>query len=179
VAPGPTLDLLAMSGTHTRPVRLDGVHVPDARVGAILDRTAWLAHDATRTADANPAGFGVARGAIAELHVIAEQRGDEDVAGLAQALALECRTLRARAYAPVGVPVPVRLATRAESLDLAARAAMAAVTARAGAAMQRGCPAERRLREATFLQVQAQTASTRQASLALMRARALGRSDIQ
>ena len=65
--PGPALPLLAMSGTHTRPVRLDGVHVPDDRVGAILDRDAWLAADAVRTADANPAAFGVARGAIAEL----------------------------------------------------------------------------------------------------------------
>ena len=38
VTPGPVLELLAMSGTHTRPVRLEGVHVPDERVGAVLDR---------------------------------------------------------------------------------------------------------------------------------------------
>ena len=47
-------------------------------------------------------------------------------------------------------------------------AATAVVTARAGAAMYSGCSAERRVREAMFLQVQAQTARTREASLALL-----------
>jgi alkylation response protein AidB-like acyl-CoA dehydrogenase len=179
LVPGPALDLLAMSGTHTRPVRLDGVHVPDARVGAVLDRDAWLAQDALRTAEANPSAFGVARGAIADLHDIAERRADEGMAELAHDLVLECRALRARAYASGDSSVPARLATRAASLDLAARAAMAVVTARSGAAMTRGCSAERRLREAMFLQVQAQTAATRQASLELMRSRAGRLSDLQ
>jgi hypothetical protein len=48
------------------------------------------------------------------------------------------------------------------------RCAQAAVITRAGAAMQTGTPAERRLREAAFLLVQAQTAPSRQASLQLL-----------
>ncbi len=61
---------------------------------------------------------------------------------------------------------PTRLGARAQSLDLAGRAATAVVVARAGAAMRRGSSAERRLREAMFLQVQAQTRESRDASLA-------------
>jgi alkylation response protein AidB-like acyl-CoA dehydrogenase len=181
VHPGPALDLLAMSGTHTRPVRLDGVVVPDDRVGAVLDRAAWLAADAMRTADANPSAFGVTRGAIAELDRVAESRDDDTMRALVAALVHECRTLRAAAYsaADAGSPAPDRLALRAASLDLAARAAMSVVIARSGAAMRRGCSAERRLRESMFLQVQAQTADTRRASLALMRTRARVQSDVQ
>ncbi|MDI1288479.1 MAG: acyl-CoA/acyl-ACP dehydrogenase, partial [bacterium] len=65
VEPGEPLSLVAMGGTHTRPVRLDGVYVRDESVGAILDRTTWLAADARTSADANPAIFGVTRGALA------------------------------------------------------------------------------------------------------------------
>ena len=100
---------------------------------------------------------------------------------LVDSLAHECRTIRAAAYsaADAGAAVPDRLALRAASLDLAVRAATSVVIARSGAAMRRGCSAERRLREAMFLQVQAQTAVTRQASLALMRTRALAQPDVQ
>lgn len=181
VHPGPALQLLSMSGTHTRPVRLDGVRVADDRVGAVLDRAAWLAADAVRTADASPSAFGVARGAIAELHHLAESRGDDTMRALVTSLVHECRTVRAAVYsaADAGAPVPDRLALRASSLDLVARAAMSVVIARSGAAMRRGCSAERRLRESMFLQVQAQTAATRQASLALLRTRTLVQPDVQ
>ena len=171
---GPPLRLLAMSGTHTRPVTLTAVHVPTRLVGAVLDRDSWLAADAIKTADANPSAFGVTRGAIAELDALAEQRGDPAVADLAAALISECRTVRALAYAAAddpSTPVTARLDLRARSLDLVSRATTAVVVARAGAAMRLGQPAERRLREAMFLMVQAQTAATRTASLDLLRAR--------
>ncbi|MBI1349640.1 MAG: hypothetical protein GC156_00810 [Actinomycetales bacterium] len=173
VTVGEPLSLLAMSGTHTRPITLADVHVPDARVGAILDRHAWLAQDASRTLDANPAAFGVTRGAIAELDAIAEQRADSSLAALAAELALTCRSVRGHAYAAAddGAPPETRVALRAASLQLAIDATTAVVTARAGASMLRGTSAERRLREAMFLQVQAQTATTRAASLALTAAR--------
>ena len=173
VTVGPPLELLAMSGTHTRPVRLVEVFVPDDRVGAVLDRDAWLAVDGVRTADANPSAFGVARGAVAELAVLADRRSDDGMRELAQALADECRAVRARAYALADAEGPVgeRLEARAASLDLVVRAAQSVVVARAGAAMRRGQSAERRLREAMFLQVQAQTRATRDASMALLAAR--------
>ena len=172
VEAGPVLDLLAMGGTHTRPVELDDVYVADDRV-VLLDREAWLAHDATKTVDVNPATFGIARGAIAELAQLAEQRNDEGMRSLARALADKCILLRSTAYAAMDNDddLSERLRLRAESLALMADAALSVITARAGASMQRGHSAERRLREAMFLQVQAQTATTRAASLDLLRAR--------
>ena len=55
-----------------------------------------------------------------------------------------------------------------QALALAMRSAQAAVIAHAGGAMYCGCAAERRLREASFLLVQAQTADSRRASLDLL-----------
>lgn len=170
LVPGPTLDLLAMSRTHTRPLALDGVVVPDASVGAIVDRTAWLAQDALRTCDANPAAFGVARGAIAELAWLARERGDATLEALAHLLTVQCRDVREHAYraADEQAPPRERLELRARSLDLVMRATTAAVVARSGGAMLEGSAAGRRAREALFLQVQAQTAATRDAALARM-----------
>ena len=167
VTAGAPLETLAMSGTHTRPVRFEAVHVPESRIGAVVDRSAWLAADAERTADASPAAFGVARGALADLLGMAEQREDSRLATTAGALVAECRAVRERAYALADASGPraERLAVRAASLDLAVRAASAAVVARAGAAMHRGRATERRVREAMFLLVQAQTRDSRDASL--------------
>ena len=167
---GPPLRLLAMSGTHTRPVTLDGVVVPMSEVGALHERRAWLEQDAARTVDASPAAFGVARGAVAELHDLGVRRSDDPILDLAAGLAADCRRIRARAYSLADAPdaaahVDDRLRLRAAALDLVARAATSVVVARAGASMRSGCSAERRLRESMFLQVQAQTAATRRASL--------------
>jgi alkylation response protein AidB-like acyl-CoA dehydrogenase len=177
---GEPLDLLAMSGTHTRPLSLDGVHLPDARVGAVLDREAWLAVDAVRTSDANPASFGVARGAIAELDLLVQERGDAGLADLVAALAEQVRHVRAEAYAAADAEAPVRerLALRARALDITVQATTAVITARAGAAMRRGESAERRVREAMFLLVQAQTRATRAASLGLLADRARSGPDV-
>lgn len=166
VSVGPTLDLIAMAGTHTRPARLTDVVVPDEDV-VLLSHQRWREADAVRTTDANPAAFGVARGAIAELREVAHQRGDDAIAALAGELAEQCREIRAAAYAAADGDAVIgeRLRWRAASLQLALQAATAVVTARAGSAMQRGRSAERRVREALFLQVQAQTAVTRAASI--------------
>jgi alkylation response protein AidB-like acyl-CoA dehydrogenase len=181
VDPGPVLDLVSMGGTHTRPVRLSGVVVPDDRIGAVLDRREWLAADDVRTADANPAAFGVTRGAIAELRALADLRADAGLRDLAERLTDRCRRVRARAYglADAEAAPDERRATRAAALDLAVLASTAVVVARSGAGMRRGCSAERRVREAMFLLVQAQTAATRAASVALLTARAAAEPDLQ
>lgn len=166
---GAPLDLLAMSGTHTRPLTFSAALVPVERVGAVLSRQEWLARDAVSSSDANPAAFGVARAAIAELDALATQRSDPSLAELTRALAEECRGVRRGAYAAIedpAAPVDLRLSYRAAALELAVRSTTAVVIARAGAAMRKGQPAERRVREAMFLLVQAQTAATRRASLA-------------
>lgn len=172
VVVGEPLRLLAMSGTHTRPVEFTAVLIPDADIVAVSPVEAWQADDRQRTADANPSAFGLARACIAELDELADSRGDELMRALAASLARECRELRAQAYRVMSDPDregtrPLRLQLRAASLDLATRSAQANVTARAGASMLTGCAAERRLRESMFLLVQAQTADTRAASLSL------------
>ena len=170
VRPGPPLQLLAMSGTHTRPLILDDVFIPLARVGAVLHRGAWLAQDRVRSADASPAAFGVTRGAISELATVAAERAEDEMLTLVDSLVAECRSLRARAYDLMGDGVDPkrlrdRLRLRAASLDLALRATSAVVIARSGASMLAGGSAERRVREAHFLQIQAQTQVTRRTSI--------------
>lgn len=164
------LRLLAMSGTHTRPMTLDGVKVPDTNVAVLMDFDEWTVRDEAKTVDVNPATFGIIRGAVSELSEVADKRGDRQMAGLAVELSERAREIRRIAYAAIDEQVDEqsRLNLRAQALNMAVQAATAVVTARAGAAMRNGCSAERRLREAMFLQVQAQTAQTRAASLALL-----------
>ena len=164
------LRLLAMSGTHTRPITFDGVMVPDTNVAAVIDFDEWQRADAAKTIDANPATFGVIRGAVAELDELAEKRHDPQLQQVVQTLARRTRELRRRAHAAAESDggTDERVAMRARALQLAVKATTAVVTARAGAAMYSGCSAERRVREAMFMQVQAQTERTRSAALDLL-----------
>jgi alkylation response protein AidB-like acyl-CoA dehydrogenase len=166
LTPGSVLDLLAMGGTHTRPVTLASVHVPDEDA-VVLDRAEWLRLDAEKTADVTPAVLGITRGAVSELDDVATQRGDARMRELADALARDCRDTREWAYAAAseGAPIEERRRVRALALQQAVDAAMAVITARSGAAIMRGCSSERRLREVAFMQVQAQTAASRAQSL--------------
>lgn len=168
---GEPLSLLAMGGTHTRPMLFEDALVSDDHVLSVEPFPQWRDRDAMKTIDANPAAFGVARGAIAELAEFGRERDDESITLTAQALVKSVRSCRERAYTLVdeGGAESVRIALRIESLDLVSEATRAVVIARAGAAMMRGRSAERRVREAMFLQVQAQTARTRDAHLARMR----------
>ncbi len=164
------LRLLAMSGTHTRPITFEGTMVPDTNVAALIDFEEWSRGDSKRTVDVNPASFGIIRGAVQELAEIASRRQDAQLELLVNSLSERTRELRRRAYAAIDSdgPAAERVLLRAQALRMAVDAATAVVTARAGAAMYSGCSAERRVREAMFLQVQAQTAQTREASLSLM-----------
>jgi len=164
------LKLLAMSGTHTRPMTLDAVEVPDTNVAALIDFAAWSDLDAKKTIDANPAAFGVIRGALADLHATGVRRGDPQITALAESLGAQMVALRREAYSAIDndAPSSERIMLRARTLELTIKATTAVVTAQAGAAMRSGCSAERRVREAMFLQVQAQTATTRAASLSLL-----------
>jgi alkylation response protein AidB-like acyl-CoA dehydrogenase len=168
---GPVLDLFAMRGTHTRPAQLDNVMVSDDYVVDVLPLDDWRAADDAKTIDASPAAFGVTRSAIAELAQLAEERSSDTLRELVWSLSKDCRDLRHLAYAALDGGVAIsreeRLGIRARSLDLTIRASTAVVTARAGAAMRAGESAERRIRTAMFLQVQAQTAATRESSLRL------------
>ena len=176
---GEPLHLLSMSGTHTRPVTFTNVHIPDSAVASVQSVAQWNARDARTTAQPNPASFGVIRGAVSELHDVGTARSDDVIFDLANELATEARELRTDAYALIDDETSSTdevLAVRARSLELAVRAATAVVIARSGASMMSGCAAERRLREAMFLQVQAQTSASRNAALGLLTEKANSRS---
>lgn len=160
---GEPLRLLAMGGTHTRPMLFSNAFFADDYVLCVEAWEQWRLRDAQKTIDANPAAFGVTRGAISELAGLGLERGDESMSLTAAALAESVRRCRERAYrlADQGGAESERIELRVRSLDLVAQATRAVVIARAGAAMMLGRTAERRIREAMFLQVQAQTARTR------------------
>jgi alkylation response protein AidB-like acyl-CoA dehydrogenase len=172
---GEPLRLLAMGGTHTRPARFESVVVPDSQVLFVEAMETWSAADAASVCRVSPVVFGCLRGAIADLHGLGIRSGDGLAVRLAWALALEGERLRRMAYALIDNSPATTPALRAEhrrlrarALDLALRGAQAALVAQSGAAMHAGSSAERRLREAAFLQVQAQTDASRQASLRLL-----------
>lgn len=169
---GEPLELLGMAGTHTRPITLTECFLPDEVVCNVLPTAQWHDVDEDRTVDVSPAVFGVIRGALGDLASTGYGRRDEQIIDTTNALAELTVSVRDQAYALADHPDrhahrAERLRLRAVALDLCVRATTAAVVARAGAAMLTGTPAERRVREAMFLQVQAQTMSTRKAQLAL------------
>lgn len=172
---GDPLRLLAMGGTHTRPAELSSVEIPESQVLFVEAFSRWSQADAVQVCRVSPMVFGCIRGAIADLADVGRRQGNGDALTLAETLATRCRLLRRNAYQCIDDPAANapeaqgrhRL-LRAQALELAMRSAQAAVVARAGAAMRRGSGAERRLREAGFLLVQAQTAASRQESLRLL-----------
>ena len=173
---GEPLALLAMGGTHTRPMQLDSTEISDSQVLFVEDFAHWSEADAAKVCRVSPVVFGCIRGAIADLHQVASRHDDAQSLALVSDLARDCSQLRREAYGLIDAdPEGSALLRqrhrelRAQALALAMRAAQAAVIAHAGAAMNSGCQTERRLREASFLLVQAQTAESKRASLELLR----------
>jgi hypothetical protein len=84
-------------------------------------------------------------------------------------LASKYHGLRERAYAATDnaeAHRSVLVSLRVQILEFAVECAIAVITASSGGAMLMGNAAERRAREAMFLQIQAQTQETRNAALA-------------
>ncbi len=171
---GAPLDLLAMSGTHSRPIEFDHTFISEECVFGVIDAHEWLEADSLKTVLPNPAALGVARAAIEELNrvsIIGKQAKGEE---LAHELATRFEDLRTRSYQEIDHPDSSRgdssrgdlVALRVEILEFVLTCSVAVVTATSGSAMVRGNSAERRVREAIFLQVQAQTQETRDAMLA-------------
>lgn len=160
------LQLLAMSGTHTRPMTFESVTIPDSNVAAVLDFEEWAAADGLRSIDVNPATFGLIRGALTELKEVGEKRNDRQVLELVDSMVLRARELRRAAYQALdsGADLDLRAELRAKATEFMLQAVTAVIAARAGAAMQSGCSAERRVREAMFMHVRAQTPLTRAAT---------------
>jgi len=173
VIPGSTvgepLELLSMSGTHTRPIRFDHSVIPRHFVFNVGSFADWQKTDARKTITPNPAAIGLACAAIEELESIGIARSNPEVLNLAATLTRKCNVLRDTAYSLLDQGDAAQdsdlMQSRVEILEFARECTAAVVIARAGAGMQSGRSAERRVREAMFLQVQAQTELTRNLAL--------------
>lgn len=151
----PPLALAAMGASSTVRLSFDGLFVPAADVAAVMALDAWQAQDRVATATPNPAVFGIAATCVRLL-------GQTP-------LAAELEECRRRSYALSAAADPdldALVRARAESLDLAVRAATALVVAGGGRSMSADHPAQRLLREAAFFTIQAQTPAVRAATLA-------------
>lgn len=159
------LRLLAMDGSHTRPLVFGDVFVPDEMCGDSLDGGAWRHADVGRTLDANPASFGLIRGALGELAELVHTSHNADVLEMLELHAEECRLVRDRAYD--AETIEDRLRFRAESLDLSIRVTTDVIAVGSGRSVFRHSLAEQRFRQAAFIHVLGQTAGTRAAALRL------------
>jgi alkylation response protein AidB-like acyl-CoA dehydrogenase len=165
---GEPLKLLAMSGTHSRPITFNHTFISSDFVFSIVDSQAWLSVDSGKTVLPSPAALGVARAAIEQLNEVSKARGEESGQSAAKQLAQEFELLRAQAYSAIDNPETQRselINLRVQILEFAITCTVAAITASSGGAMISGSEAERRVREAMFLQIQAQTLETRNAAL--------------
>ena len=151
----PPLPLAAMNASATVRLAFDGLFVPEDDVLSVVPFAQWQADDRMATAKPNPAAFGIAATCIRML-------GDTG-------LAAELDECRRRSYALADAAEPdldALVEARAQSLELAVRAASALVVATGGRAMSTDHPAQRLLREAAFFTIQAQTPALRRATLA-------------
>ena len=168
------LQLAAMQATSTVTLDLDGLVASDDDVVDVTPADGWLAVDAQRTANAGPQHFGLQRECVRRLAETAARRDDGTAAALAQSLSTEGERLRRVAYTLLDEVDPSehledRLAVRASVLELVVRSAVSLVAATGGSAMAADAAPQRLVREAMFMLVQAQTATTREATLALLR----------
>jgi alkylation response protein AidB-like acyl-CoA dehydrogenase len=164
------LPLAAMSATSTVGVRLSGMVVGDEEVADVVERDTWLRADRLRTANANPAVFGLLRAAVDDLLLLGTERAQPAAVDAAHAFAEQVRVQRARAYGFIDEVDPDealegRLMVRAAALVLLLQVTSARVVAEGGAAMLLRSPAQRWAREALFHLVQAQTQPLREAVL--------------
>ena len=104
VSSGATVDILAMSGTHSRPIVFDHTFVSREFVFGVMDAHEWLEADALKTVLPNPAALGVARAAIEELNRVSINRKQAKGEELAHELAKRFEDLRTRSYRGIDDP---------------------------------------------------------------------------
>lgn len=143
---GPPLDMLALTGSRTAPVRFRGVRAMEViPAGPDGPRTGGLATTAL--------AVGATRAAVALVQ--AEAGARPGLVPVATGLGGEVEALAARltAAAADGLAPADRDRLRADANGLVVRAAQAALTAAKGAGFVRGHPAERLARESLFFLV--------------------------
>ncbi|TLS45199.1 acyl-CoA dehydrogenase [Streptomyces montanus] len=164
--PSPPMRLAALTAARTVSLDLTGLWVPEDAIALRTSYEKWAAADRARSANANPAVFGVAHAALQLL----EEAGERDSKETGRALRIRLDRVRRQAYALADHPVAheyieERLAYRTQAHHLMRAATTAALVAGGGRSMALGSRAQRLAREGMFLLVQGQTAETRAAHL--------------
>lgn len=171
MAASPPLALCAMNASATVELTLTDWYIPDAHRLSESDRETMQRNDRNGVLGATAMPLGCASAAIRVLETAAEKRPIPAIQRAAQAFGEEWTEAESqmeewngRGAEPEFFANAVRV--RAWCIELALRAAHAAVTASSGAANLLSHPAQRLLREAMFYTVQAQTHEVMDATLA-------------
>ena len=165
------LALCAMNASSTVELTCENLFVPAAHKLSESDRETMQRNDRNGVLGATAMPLGCAMGSIRLLCATAERRTLSAIQRAAGAFGREWEDTRerirdwnTRTNEPEFFPNAVQL--RAHAIDLAVRAATAAVAANSGAANNLSHPAQRLYREAMFYVVQAQTTEVMDATLA-------------
>lgn len=164
------LALCAMNASATVEITLDGWFIPQAHWLHESDRETMRRNDCNGVLNATAMPMGCAAGSLRVLRDVAERKSLPAIHRAAQSFENEWQEARAQVIewsrkteAPDFFPNAVRI--RAWCIELAVRAAHAAIAATSGAANLLTHPAQRLLREALFYTVQAQTQEVMEATL--------------
>lgn len=169
----PPMDLSAMGVTQTVSVEVRGLLIPDEDV-VDTHPASWIReNDRIAIALQSPLALGCAQAGIDVVRDASENRGDSGMAELAGQLEAELEECRAAAYRAMEEREEVArgLEARAWAIELAGRAAHAAVLAAAGRGNVVPHAAQRVWREALAFSVLALTPPIQQAALARLASR--------
>ena len=166
------LALAVMAGTSTVRLAFDGLLIAEEDVVVVQPHAEWAAADARTVVNAQAAAFGVARAALQFLNASGDPLAAELAGELAEALApVRATAIRLMAEEPPDLHLDLRLAQRVEAGRLVAEAVQAAAILGGGRGMALDQRPQRLVREAAFLQVQAQTPAVRAAQLTALATR--------
>jgi len=168
--PSKPLDLAAMGVTQTVAVDVHALHVPDEDVVEIHPATWIQQNDRIAVALQSPLALGCAQAAIDVLKEEAAKKSRPAMMDAAAGLEAELADVREEAYRAMeeNADFPRGLRARSAAIELAGRAAHAAVIAAAGAGNLRSHPAQRVYREALAFSVLALLPPIQDATLALL-----------
>jgi alkylation response protein AidB-like acyl-CoA dehydrogenase len=160
------LQLAAMGGTSTVRLSMDRLFVAEEDVVLVQPYQAWAAADRATVVNPQPAAFGVARAALGFLRSSGDSVAERIAEGVVDALRrVREEALRLLVDAQPREQLDRRLSLRVRTGLLMFAAVEAALVVGGGRGMALDQLPQRLVREAAFLQVQAQTAMVRAAQL--------------
>ncbi len=164
------LALCAMNASATVEISLNGLFVPEAHILQETDRATMQQNDRKGVLGATPMPLGCTTSSIRVLYQEAETRGLEAAQKAARSFESEWKDVRSQVeywndHTEDEHFFENAVRVRAWCIELAVRAAHAAVTVSSGSANNLTHPAQRLLREAMFYTIQAQTRDVLEATL--------------